>query len=85
MNPRKLLRRLSQGSFQNVRFSDARRLVEAFGFELNRISGSHHVFTHPQIPELVNLQEVGGQAKAYQLRQLLRLAERYNLRLEGNP
>ena len=37
---------------------------------------------HPTIPELVNLQDVGGQAKPYQIRQVLRLIERYNLKLE---
>ena len=52
MNLRKLLRRLSQGSFRNVRFSDVVRLAEAFGFELDRTSGSHHIFAHPEIPEL---------------------------------
>ncbi|WP_236097091.1 type II toxin-antitoxin system HicA family toxin [Dolichospermum planctonicum] len=25
-------------------------LVEAFGFSLSRINGSHHIFTHPTIP-----------------------------------
>ena len=59
-----------------------RRLVEAFGFELRRTSGSHHVFVHPEIRELVNLQEVRGQAKPYQIRQFLRLVERYALSLE---
>ena len=29
-------------------------LVEAFGFRLDRISGSHHIFVHPEIPELLN-------------------------------
>ena len=57
------------------------KLAEALGFELSRTSGSHHIFTHPAIPELVNLQEVGGMAKAYQVRQLLKLVERYNLTL----
>jgi hypothetical protein len=38
-------------------------------------------FVHPNIPELVNLQEVKGEAKPYQIRQFLRLVERYNLRL----
>ena len=35
---------------------------------------------------LVNLQNVGGKAKPYQIRQFLRLVERYNLALrdEGN-
>jgi hypothetical protein len=31
---------------------------------------------------LVNLQNVNGQAKPYQIRQLLRLIERYNLQME---
>jgi len=37
------------------------------------------------VPELVNVQEVRGEAKPYQIRQFLRLAERYNLRLEDEP
>ena len=38
--------------------------------------------SHPDVPEQVNLQEVEGEAKPYQIRQVLRLVERYNLRLE---
>jgi hypothetical protein len=34
------------------------------------------------IPELLNLQNVHGQAKPYQIRQFLRLVERHNLILE---
>lgn len=80
MNPEKLLARLASGSLRNVAFADLRRLVEAFGFRLRRVSGSHHIFAHPEIPEVVNLQEVEGDAKPYQIRQFLRLVERYNLR-----
>lgn len=82
MDPRRLLARLVRGDLANVSFSDMRRLVESFGFELRRTSGSHHVFLHPDVPELLNLQEVRGQAKPYQIRQFLRLVERYALRLE---
>jgi hypothetical protein len=78
---RRLLKKLL-ASPTNARFDDVRRLVEAFGFGLNRVSGSHHIFTHPSIDELLNLQEVGGEAKPYQVRQFLRLVERYNLKLE---
>jgi len=60
-------------------------LVEGFGFKLARVSGSHHIFTHPEIPELINLQEVKGQAKPYQIQQVLRLVERYNVKLEDEP
>jgi hypothetical protein len=34
-----------------------------------RVSGSHHVFGRDGIPEQVNLQEVRGEAKPYQVRQ----------------
>src|SRR5262245_7668166 len=72
---RRLLQRLLSGS-KNIRFA------EAFGFRLSRIHGSHHIYVHPDIPELVNLQNVNGQAKPYQVQQLLRLIERYNLQME---
>ncbi len=76
--------RLARGEVANVAFDDMRRLVEGLGFELRRVSGSHHVFVHPEIPELINLQAVRGQAKPYQVRQFLRLVERYDLKLESN-
>lgn len=82
MNRRRLLRKLVSGSLRNVAFSDLRNLIEGFGFRLDRVSGSHHIFVHPDIPELVNLQEVKGEAKPYPIRQFLRLVERYNLRME---
>jgi hypothetical protein len=82
VDPRRLLARVARGELANVSFSDMRRLVEAFGFELRRTSGSHHVYVHPQVRELLNLQDVRGQAKPYQIRQFLRLVERYALTLE---
>jgi len=82
VNPRRLLRRLAQGACQNVRFNDLVSLAEGFGFTLMRVEGSHHIFGHPGIGELVNLQEVRGEAKPYQIRQFLRLVERYDLVLE---
>jgi len=45
-----------------------RRLLEAFDFELKRTSGSHHIFARRGVPELLNLQEVRGQVKPYQIR-----------------
>ncbi len=66
----------------NVRFLEVRSLVEAFGFKLSRISGGHHIFTHPEMREIVNLQNVNGQAKSYQVKQFLKLVERYDLELK---
>jgi hypothetical protein len=68
----------------NVGFADLRSLAEGFGFELRRVSGSHHIFVHPDVQELLNLQDVRGRAKPYQVRQLLRLVERYGLKLEDD-
>lgn len=82
MNRRRLLRRLAGGALRNVRFNDMIDLVEGFGFRLDRRRGSHHLFVHPDVPEVLSLQPEGGQAKAYQIRQFLRLIEEYELRLE---
>lgn len=67
---------------KNIRFQEAQTAVEAFGFHLVRIRGSHHIYIHPDVPELVNLQDVNGYAKPYQIKQFLEIIERYNLSLE---
>ena len=81
MSPRKTLQKILGGS-RNVRFQDLTRLVAAFGFRPARTSGSHHIFSHAHIPELINLQDASGQAKPYQVRQFMKLVEKYNLQLE---
>ena len=70
---------------RNIRFRDLTRLVESLGFRLARVSASHHIFTHPGMPELLNLQEVDGKCKPYQVRQVLKLLDRYRLKLELKP
>ena len=82
--PRKVLKKLLTGS-RNIRFAELVALVEAFGFQLDRVSGSHHIFVHPEIPELINIQDVHGEAKPYQVMQVLNLIERHNLTLEDRP
>ena len=80
MNNRKLLAKALTGS-KNFRFQEMVSLVEAFGFRLARVSGGHHIFEHPEVPELVNFQRMKGKAKPYQVRQFLRLVEEYHLQL----
>ena len=55
MNKRKLLGKALSGS-KNLRFGEAVELAKAFGFRLSRTKGSHHIFVHPTVRELVNLQ-----------------------------
>ncbi len=81
MKPRKLLNKILSSS-KNVKFVEFVHLVEAFGFHLARTKGSHHIFSHPLVDELINLQDVNGEAKPYQVKQFLELVEKYGLTLE---
>jgi len=83
MNRKKLLQTILAGS-KNIKFSDMVNLVKGFGFNLSRTDGSHHIFVRPGIPELINLQNLKGQAKPYQIRQFLKLIEKHNLKLKEN-
>jgi hypothetical protein len=81
MNKKNLLRKLASNQ-KNVRFSDALIIAESVGFQLKRVSGSHHILAKPEIAELLNFQEVNGQAKPYQVKQLVKLIEKYDLQIE---
>ncbi len=81
MNRHKLLRKVLAGP-NNIQFTEMVNLLAGFGFVLSRTSGSHHIFECPGVPELVNIQNVKGQVKPYQIRQFLKLVEKHNLQLE---
>ena len=66
---------------QSLRFADLCRLVVAFGYVLDRVNGSHHIFIHPDAPRPINLQNHKGEAKPYQVRQFLRDIEEFQLTL----
>jgi len=54
----------------NHRFVDVLHYLQQSGWN-ERIKGSHHIFTRPGVPVLLNLQpENNGKAKAYQVRQI---------------
>ena len=68
---------------QNLRFSELCLLAEAFGFEWIHGEGSHRVYGRTEVREvLVFQQRKGGQAKPYQVQQLLELIERNKLEAE---
>ena len=68
---------------RNVRFDDLVKLAMAFGFELKRIRGSHHILVHPSAKLPLNLQPgKDGKAKPYQVRQFLDIIEEYGLSLD---
>lgn len=81
MKKEKLLKKIMSGG-KNISFNDMVKLVEAYGFRLHRINGSHHIFNHPQVDEIVNLQNAKGKARIYQVKQILSLIEKYDLKIK---
>jgi hypothetical protein len=78
-----LLARITRGHVKNVAFRELQDLVEAYGFHLRRVTGSHHFYAREGIFEALNFQsQQDGDAKPYQIRQFLSLVERYGLKLE---
>jgi hypothetical protein len=71
MNNRKRLQKIIAAP-QNVRFGEMVTLVKAFEFHLKRTSGSHHIFAREGIIEQLNLRNVNGKAKPYQIRHFSR-------------
>ena len=60
----------------NVKFQDFIAWLEENGFSLDRVSGSHHIFVHPEIETLINAQKKkDGKAKAYQVKQAIKIID----------
>jgi hypothetical protein len=62
----------------SIRFDDLRSLLTALGF-VERVKGSHHIFTKPDVAEILNLQPRGSLAKPYQVKQVRAVIVRYKL------
>lgn len=76
---RKLLERIRDGRADaNIPFEQTRTLLKTLGFS-ESIKGSHHKFVREGVEELINLQEVEGKCKPYQVRQVREVLLRYNL------
>ena len=79
---RKLYDRIVGGkSDANVSFEQTMNMLKHLGFE-ERVRGSHHIFVREGIEEPINLQDVGGEVKPYQVKQVRAVLTKYNLRKE---
>ncbi len=81
VKPSKLFARLV-ASPQSMRFRDFQRVLEAFGFTLDRINGSHHQYKHPLATRPLSIQPKGNMAKPYQVDQFLDIVEEFGLKIE---
>lgn len=64
---------------KNVRFETICKAAIAFGFEFKGCKGSHRIFVKTGIREMLNFQNVKGKAKPYQVKQFLKIIEKYKL------
>jgi hypothetical protein len=72
---------LTGRSDKNIRFDSMRRLLLSLGFA-ERVKGDHHIFSHAQVAEIINLQPLrGGKAKSYQVKQVRGLVTKYRMEL----
>jgi predicted RNA binding protein YcfA (HicA-like mRNA interferase family) len=79
---RKLLQYiLTRQGDANVPFAGLCRLLLQLGFQ-ERIKGDHHIFSRPDLADILNLQPKGTAAKPYQVKQVRELILRYGLKLE---
>lgn len=69
---------MSGNNDNNIRFADFRNLILSFGFS-ERIRGDHYIYKRNDISERINIQPLGNKAKAYQVKQLRMLFEKYGL------
>ncbi|HEY7551721.1 MAG TPA: type II toxin-antitoxin system HicA family toxin [Hyphomicrobiaceae bacterium] len=76
----KVLDRVKEGQ-GTISFRDFERLLLALGFRLDRTSGSHRIYLHPQVSRPFSVQPRGNDAKPYQVRQLREMIEEFNLKL----
>ena len=81
MNKKKMFAKIVNRQ-KNVKINDFESVVEAFGFFRARGEGSHGIYIKANIAEFINLQNVNGKAKPYQIKQFLAIVEKYILSME---
>ena len=60
----------------DVDFGDVKPWLQGFGFRLERVVGSHHIFRHPITKAKLNFQpDRSGKAKTYQVKQAIKAIE----------
>ena len=69
---------LDSGRDNNILFSDLQRLLEYLGFH-HRVKGSHFIYWHEDVDEIINIQSDGNKAKDYQVRQVRGIILKYRL------
>lgn len=64
---------------KNVRFDKICKVAEMFGFKFRGGKGSHKIYVKDGVREMLNFQNIKGKVKPYQVKQLLKVIEKYKL------
>lgn len=73
-----LLKVLGGTADANIRFDHLRSLLKTLGFA-EHVKGSHHLFTKPEVLEILNLKPRSSMAKPCQVKQVRAVIVRYQL------
>jgi predicted RNA binding protein YcfA (HicA-like mRNA interferase family) len=82
MDIEKTLERIRRNP-RNVDVNEFIKIALCLGFSHLQGKGSHQVLGRKGIKEGIVIQDVGGKVKPYQMKQFLRLIEKYNIVQEG--
>lgn len=69
----------AKNSAKNFKFNDLIKLAEYYGFVFKRQKGSHTMMKHKKEKIFMNFQDKNGEAKPYQVKQLLDAIDEFNL------
>ena len=69
---------MSGRSDSNISFSVLCQFLLHLGFE-ERIKGDHHIFSHSDIEEIINIQPKKNKAKPYQVKQIRNILLKYKM------
>lgn len=78
MNKERLFEELKKNP-KDIRFERLCKIVESFGFRFRGGKGSHRIYIRDGIKELLNFQNVSGKAKPYQVKEFIKIVEKYGL------
>ena len=70
---------MSGKSDNSINFADFQSLIIDLGFIFRRQNGSHMIYSNNNINEYMNIQDKGGKAKDYQVKQLRKIIKRHGL------
>lgn len=78
----KLFEKIIKGqSDNNIMFNELWILLTKLGFEV-RIKRSHYIYYKEGAQEIINIQEISGHSKAYQVKQIREIIINYKLEIQ---